>query len=104
MKFAVALGKSPGHGPDNTRRAYNFLPKHTTEYDLNSIEKKIIHKLEDRCEVRAKHDAHTPQQRYRENYRYPTPNPNICDQGRTVQAEPYRAGGIINNIVRSIWL
>lgn len=51
MKFAVALGKSPGHGPDKTRRAYNFLPKHTVEYDLKAIERKIIHKLEDRCEV-----------------------------------------------------
>lgn len=52
MKFAVALGKSPGHGPDKSRRAYNFLPKHTMEYDLKSIERKIVHKLEDRCEVR----------------------------------------------------
>lgn len=52
MKFAVALGKSPGHGPDKARRAYNFLPKHATEYDLSAIEKKIMHKLEDRCEVR----------------------------------------------------
>lgn len=52
MKFAVALGRSPGHGPDKARRAYNFLPKHTTEYDLKAIEKKIMHKLEDRCEVR----------------------------------------------------
>ena len=51
MKFAVALGRSPGHGPDKARRAYNFLPKHTTEYDLKAIEKKIMHKLEDRCEV-----------------------------------------------------
>lgn len=52
MKFAVALGKSPGYGPDKTRRTYNFLPKHDMEYDLNAIEKKIVHKLEDRCEVR----------------------------------------------------
>lgn len=54
MKFAVALGKSPGHGHDKTRRAYNFLPKHDMEYDLKAIEKKIVHKLEDRCEVRGR--------------------------------------------------
>lgn len=53
MKFAVAVGKSPGHGPDKAGRgAYNFLPKHTTEYGLKAIERKIMHKLEDRCEVK----------------------------------------------------
>lgn len=51
MKFAVALGKSPGHGLDKTRQAYNFLPKNATDYDLRAIEEKIVHKLEDRCEV-----------------------------------------------------
>lgn len=52
MKFAGALGRSSGQEPDKSRRAYNFLPKNTTEHDLKAIEKKIMHKLEDRCEVR----------------------------------------------------
>lgn len=50
-KFAIALGKSPGHGPDKARRTYNFLPKANTDHDLGEIEKKIVQKLQDRCEV-----------------------------------------------------
>ncbi|CAN0267089.1 unnamed protein product [Ectocarpus sp. 8 AP-2014] len=71
MKFAVALGKSPGHGPDKSRRAYNFLPKHTTEYDLKVIEKKIMHKLEDRCEVAG-------------NYQYQWARRMLCDSTSTL--------------------
>eukprot|EP00903_Cladosiphon_okamuranus_P009058 g8660.t1 len=71
MKFAVALGRSPGHGPDKSRRAYNFLPKHTTEYDLKAIEEKIMHKLEDRCEVAG-------------NYQYQWARRMLCDPTSTL--------------------
>lgn len=50
-KFAVAFGKSPGHGPVRARRTYNFLPKANTDHDLGEIEKRIAQKLLDRCEV-----------------------------------------------------
>ena len=52
-KFAASFGKLPAHDSDKAGRANNFLPKHAVEYDINAIEKKIIHKLEGGCEVRA---------------------------------------------------
>lgn len=50
-KFAVSLGRLPGHGSDKAGRVNSFLPKHTVEHDVDAIEKKIIHKLEGGCEV-----------------------------------------------------
>ncbi|CAM9163822.1 unnamed protein product, partial [Discosporangium mesarthrocarpum] len=66
LRFATALEKSPGHGPNKSRGWYNFLPQNSKEFDLKSLETRIVHKLEDRCQVAG-------------NYQYQMARRMLCD-------------------------